>query len=210
MVISRRGTSLGFFEELYAIVVGLGLALAIEQVIDLGRDGLPVRAEHIAVFLAYLNIAFALAHASVRYLQITYSEMEVPVAKARVVADLILGVGHFLWLLTLSFLITRPIAFAGGVIVLLIGRPVRDLFLWLRKRQWLDFDRKVATVHMVTIVVLLAGLGVALLAPESAEATVMRGVSLAASLGFGLGLYLWAFEFFFPSPRPAESSPKDL
>ena len=97
-------TPVAFFEELYAIVVGLGLALAVEQVIDLNRSGLPVATEHIPVFLGYLNIAFALAHASVRYLQLAYVESALgSMSRGRVVADLVLGVGHFLWLMALSF-----------------------------------------------------------------------------------------------------------
>src|SRR3712207_3630169 len=107
-----RGAPTGFFEELYAIVVGLGLAVAVEHVVDLDRDGIPVALGEIPLFLAYLNIAFALAHASVRYLQLAYSESAVgALGRVRVIADLVLGVGHFLWLIGLSFLIGRPVVF---------------------------------------------------------------------------------------------------
>ena len=203
MAILRRDSSVGFFEELYAVVVGLGLALAIEQVIDLDRSGLPVRAEHVVMFLAYLNLAFAHAHASVRYLQLTYSKPGFVPDKTRVVADLVLGVGHFLWLITLSFLITRPVAFAVIAIVMLIGRPVRDLVLRLGGREWLDFDRKVATVHLVTIGLLAIGLGAALVTPSSSEDLVMRSATIVASLVFGLGVYLRAYDHFFPATNDA-------
>ena len=209
VVRSERSTT-GFFQELYAVVVGLGLALAVEQIIDLGRTGVPVDLEHVPVFLAYLNIAFALAHGSVRYLELAYLERRLgPLGKGRVVGDLALGVGHFLWLIVLSFLITRPVAFACTAILLLVGRPARDGVLVLGRRERLDFDRKIATVHLVTIAVLGAGLLVSRLAGQDAEAWVMRTVTLAASLVFGLGLYVMAFADFFPfteeiSPRSTE------
>jgi hypothetical protein len=198
-------TPVAFFEELYAIVVGLGLALAVEQVIDLSRSGLPVATEHIPVFLGYLNIAFALAHASVRYLQLAYVESALgSMSRGRVVADLVLGVGHFLWLMALSFLIGRPIAFVSVAILLLIGRPVRDALLALGHRPRLEFDRKVAAIHVVTIAALVVTLAVSAVAPAATEVWVARFGVLAASLVFGLGMYVFAFSFFFPTVGPSD------
>ena len=200
MVVARRERSTtGFFQELYAVVVGLGLALAVEQVIDLGRSGVPVDLEHVPVFVAYLNLAFALAHASVRYLELVYVDRRLgPLGKPRVIGDLALGFGHFLWLIVLSFLVTRPVAFAYVAILLLVGRPARDAALALGGRGRLDFDRKVATIHLVTIGVLAAGVLATQLVGQDGEAWVMRWAILGASLVFGLGLYVSAFADFFP------------
>ena len=195
----RHGAPTAFFEELYAVVVGLGLALAIEQLIDLDRSGVPVVIEHLPLFLAYLNIAFALAHASVRYLQLAYADnATVAFGRGRVIGDLVLGVGHFLWLMALSFLITRPSAFVYAAIALLIGRPLRDGFLMLGKQPRLEFDKKVAIIHLVTIAALITTLGVAAPASGDTEIWTLRFGALVASLLFGLGLYLFAFAFFFP------------
>ena len=197
---AREASPLAFFEELYAIVVGLGLALAIEQVIDLGRSGVPVATEHVLVFLAYLNIAFALAHASVRYLQLAYVEAAVGAfGRGRVMGDLVLGVGHFLWLMALSFFVTRPAAFAWVAIVLLVGRPVRDGILQLGNRPRLDFDRIVATIHIVTIGVLTAVLVVGSIAEGDTGLWTLRVGVFIASLVFGLGMYLFGFRYFFPN-----------
>ena len=195
----------GFFEELYAIVVGLGLALSVEQVIDLDRAGLPVSTEHVPLFLAYLNIAFALAHASVRYLQLAYVEKDLgELGRGRVIGDLVLGVGHFLWLMALSFLITRPSAFAYAAIALLIGRPLRDGFLMLAKRPRLDFDKKVAAIHLATIGAVLATLFTRWLTTAEMEVWTMRVGLLISSLLFGLGMYTFAFPYFFWTPEPVD------
>ena len=201
MSIARgEDTPVTFFQELYAIVVGLGLAVAVEQIIDLERTGLPVATQHVPLFLAYLNIAFTLAHASVRYLQLAYVRTELgSLTRGRVVADLFLGVGHFLWLVALSFLITRPNAFAYVAILLLIGRPLRDGFLMLVKRPRLEFDRKVALIHLITIAALLATLLVGALATPDSQLWTVRLGALIASLFFGLGMYVFAFPYFFPT-----------
>lgn len=193
-------SSVSFFEQLYAVVVGLGLALAVQQVIDLHRTGIPVRFEHLPLFLAFLNFAFALAHASVRYLQLAYVQGEVgSLRRGRVMGDLILGVGHFLLLIALSLLITRPAAFAVAVIVLLVGRPARDLLFTLAGHHPMDFDRSVAVIHGVAIAVVAASLIAAAATAGDAETWVLRIGVAAASLVFGLGLYSFAFRFFFPS-----------
>lgn len=198
MAFSTRNSSASFFVELYAVVVGLGLAFAVEQVIEPGRTGFPVRTEHAAVFLAYLNLAFALAHSSVRYLQLGYDEGGIVLDKTRVVADLVLGVGQFLLLISLAFLITRPTAFAVGAILLLVGRPLRDLVLGTLGHGRLEFDRKVATLHTVTVLVLAIGLGTSQILSTGDEVLLMKFTTLVGSLVFGLGLYVWAFDFFFP------------
>ena len=89
MTRSTDNTSLRFFEELYAVVVGLGLAVAVEQVLDLGSDDV-VSLENVPLFLAYLNLAFPLAHASVRYLDLAYSEDQLSFGRSRVLGDLVL------------------------------------------------------------------------------------------------------------------------
>ena len=192
-----------FFEQLYAIVVGLGLALALERVIDLDHRGIPILEEHVPLFLAYLNIAFALSHASVRYLQLAYGAAAVgSLSRGRVIADLVLGVGHFLLLMALPFLITSPTAFVYGALALLLGRPLRDGLLTIGKKQLLDFDKKVAVVHLATMTALIATLLIEAPATGSAAAWVLRFGGLVASLLFGLGLYVFAFTYFFPSSVP--------
>ena len=191
-------TTVRFFEELYAIVVGLGLALAAEQMLDLSSGEVSVQLELLPLFLAYLNFAFPLAHASVRYLDLAYVERQAgPIGKVRVLGDLGLGIGHFLWLIALSFLIGNETAFLVVSGVLLIGRPARDLFARLGRSTVLDFDRKVAAAHIATVLCLLVVLGIAQLVDGDGRVWVLRVGGLISSLVFALGLYLGSFSFFF-------------
>ncbi len=49
---------LRFCEQLYAVVVGLGLALSANHVVQFSQRGVPVDAKHIPLFVAYLAFAF--------------------------------------------------------------------------------------------------------------------------------------------------------
>lgn len=202
MTIGRGGsTSVRFFEQLYAIVVGLGLAVAAEQVIDLEKE-IPIAWGEVPLFFAYLNIGFALAHSSIRYMELAYEDRALGrLGKGRVIWDISLGVGHFLFLIGLSFVISRPLVFIYFAIVLLLGRPLRDGILRMAGRERLEFDDKVATIHIITIVFLAAILVVSGLTGGSTESATVKVAVLAASLLYGLGLYLTAFEYFFGGPE---------
>lgn len=193
-----ENTTVRFFEELYAIVVGLGLAFSIEQIVDLDKGGLPISVEHLPVFLAYLNFAFPLAHSSVRYLELAYVDKDAgALSKQRVLGDLALGTGHFLFLLSLSFFVTRPVAFAGTALLLLIGRPARDLLISIGRGTVLPFDKKVARIHLLAIIVLTVTLIAAVALGGETEVWTARIGALITSLVYAIGLYLWAFEYFF-------------
>jgi hypothetical protein len=178
-----ESTTVRFFEQLYAIVVGLGLAVAVEQVLDLGSGNVSVRLAHLPVFLAYINLAFPLAHASVRYLELAYVDRSVGrLGKGRVIADLMLGTGHFLWLITLSFLIQRPGGFVWVAIVLLVGRPWRDLLVYIAGGRPLEFDRTVARVHLLAIAVFLCVVVASVFTAGTTELWILRLGALACSL----------------------------
>jgi hypothetical protein len=199
--VESRGelTTVRFFEELYAIVVGLGLAVSVERILDFGSKAPLVEFRDLALFLAYLNFAFPLAHASIRYLDLAYVDRAIPLGKARVLGDLALGMGHFLWLIALAFLVTRPFVFVWVAVALLIGRPIRDAIVAIFGGETLGFDRVVARVHLICIgaLVALALTGVAL--DDDAGRVVVRAGTLAVALGFALGHYLGAYDYFFPS-----------
>ncbi len=209
MAASRGGsTTVRFFEQLYAIVVGLGLALAVEELLELDRSGIPVAFEHVPLFLAYLNLAFPLAHGSIRYPELAYIDRELgSLGKGRVLGDLVLGTGHFLWLIVLSFLIARPLIFGYVTVVLLVGRLAREAILLLRGRAVLVFDRQVARVHAITIILALGVISASQLAVGKSEVWVLRIGMLAASLVFALGLYLTAFDFFFSDEDATSGHP---
>ena len=192
-----EATTARFFEALYAIVVGLGLTFAVEQVVDLERSGFPIAFVHLPLFLAYVNVAFPLAHASVRYLDLAYVERALGAwDRTRAVSDLGLGTGQFLFLIALALLVTRPVAFGVLAIILLVGRPVRDGLLRLTTRPTLDFDRTSAVVHLATIAAFVVVLVAGRIAGEGE--TVARWGLFATSYIFPFGMYLAGFSFFFP------------
>ncbi|HEV3473492.1 MAG TPA: hypothetical protein VG408_09885 [Actinomycetota bacterium] len=97
------------------MIVGLGLALSAEQLIDLERSGVPVRWEHVPLFTTYLALALPFSHASVRYLDLTYLGRSV--GATRTVADIIYGGGNFIWLIALAFFVSRPVVFGWSMVI---------------------------------------------------------------------------------------------
>jgi hypothetical protein len=205
--VESRGelTTVRFFEELYAIVVGLGLAVSVEQVLDTGTDGSLVEPRHLFLFLAYLNFAFPLAHASIRYLDLAYVDRAIPLGKPRVLGDLALGMGHFLWLIALAFLVTRPFAFVWIAVALLIGRPARDAIVLWTGGQTLAFDRSIGRVHLGCIAGLVAVGATGHLIGGDDGRWLIRIATVVIALGFALGHYLGAFDYFFPKRREREA-----
>lgn len=190
--------TVGFFEQLYAVVLALGLALAVEQVIDLSRSGVPVVWRDVPLFLAYVNLAFPLAHASVRYLDLAYVDRELgTLGRARILGDLALGTGHFLLLIACPLLVTRAIPFGVAAAVLLAGRPTRDLIVRMTGNRTLAFDDRVATIQVGAAIAVGAVVAVASLA--DLDVWFARIGILAATYVFAIGVYLYALPFFFPT-----------
>jgi hypothetical protein len=204
--VESRGelTTVRFFEELYAIVVGLGLAVSVERILDFGSKAALVELRDLALFLAYLNFAFPLAHASIRYLDLAYVDRAIALGKARVLGDLALGMGHFLWLIALAFLVTRPFVFVWVAVALLIGRPIRDGLVAAFGGAALAFDRVVARIHLISVAALIALALVGLALGDDTGRSVVRIGTLAIALGFALGHYLGAYDYFFPTRTSAE------
>jgi len=53
-----------FFKDLYAVVVGVGLALAAEQIVDLDKSGVPIKWEDVPMFIAWISVALPFATSS--------------------------------------------------------------------------------------------------------------------------------------------------
>jgi hypothetical protein len=195
------GNPIRFFQELYAVVVGVGFALAAEQIVDLDKAGVPIRWQHVPLFIAWIAVAVPFAHVFVRYLDVAYT-MRVagqPVGRALAVGNIVFGAGHYLWIIALALFVTRPFVFGYGLVIFLAGVLARDLFLRMHPRGWLSkVEARVSMVFFLAMVGWLAVMVVAQLGFEGSSGDwVARGGVLAVSLTFSFGVYLRAFELFF-------------
>lgn len=107
-------------ENLYSIVVGLGLSLAIVNLIDSTRAPIPVKAELVPFFLAFLVTLIPFYHGALRHLDITYVEKGGKhVRSGALLADFAVLFIESCLLLALALLLPTPQFFAWGLAVLL-------------------------------------------------------------------------------------------
>ena len=203
------GDPVRFFKDLYAVVVGVALTLAVEQLVDLERDGVPIRWEHVPLFISWVSVAFPFAHIFVRYLDVLYGKrIEGGAGRGLAMGNIFVGATHYLWIIALALFFTRPLVYGYAVVLFLAGTLIRDLVLRMHPRAWhSDLERRVAPVFILTTV---GGLVVMLVAQLALEGSMrdwtIRGGVLALSLVFAFGIYLRAYDYFF---LPTSEGPAD-
>lgn len=116
-------------QEVYAVVLGVALVLAVEQVIDLHQSGSPFQLRLIAPFLAFVSLAFSIYHWGVTYLDRRYAGDADEPRPSTIFVDLVIGTTELLLLIGLAILISRPRVFAVGVVTLLAFEVVAGLAL---------------------------------------------------------------------------------
>ena len=199
---AHRDEPIRFFKELYPVVVGVALALAAERIVDLRKPGVPIRWEHVPLFVAWIAVAMPFAHLAVRYLDFTYSRRELGARAGKLftLGNIAFGAGHFLWLIALALFVTRPLVFGYGLVIFIGGVAVRAAVMRLHPRGWLaPVEERANVVHAACVAGWLAVLLVAQLAAHgSAQLWVARGGVLAVSVAYPFLLYLSAFDLFFP------------
>ncbi|MGH2807535.1 MAG: hypothetical protein ACRDKT_09675 [Actinomycetota bacterium] len=196
---------LRFCEQLYAVVVGLGLALAANHVVQFSQVGGPVRSEHIPLFVAYLAFAFPLAHAAVRYIDLAYVEQRFgPTPPARGIMDVLLDGVRMWWLIALALHVAQPENFAYLTIFLFaseLGRAALSRVLGRRPPSRLERNLTIlsaGTLVVAGVLLLIAQVGVG----NDAGVWIVRiGIHVTA-LTYAVAMYAGSYSYFFnPVPR---------
>ena len=199
---AHRDEPIRFFKELYPVVVGVALALAAQQIVDLHKTGVPIRWEHLPLFIAWIAVAMPFAHLAVRFLDFTYGRRESgeTVGKVFTLGNVAFGAGHFLWLIALALFVTRPLVFGYGLVIFFGGVVIRALVLQLHPRGWLaPVEERANLVHVVCIAVWLAVLVVSqLVLHGDVQLWAVRTGVLAVSVAYPFALYLSSYNLFFP------------
>jgi hypothetical protein len=198
---AHRDEPIRFFKELYPVVVGVALALAAEQIVDLDRAGVPIRWEHVPLFIAWIAVAMPFAHLAVRFLDFTYGRRESgrPVSKAYTLANVVFGAVHFLALIALALFVTRPFVFGYGLVIFFGTIGMRAAIMQVHPKGWLaPVERRANLLHAGCIAAwLLILLPSQLVLHGSVQAwTVRIGVATVGAAYANL-LYLTSYDLFF-------------
>lgn len=115
-----KANSVRNLENLYTVVVGLGLSLAIYNFIDTTQKPVPVKLESVPFFLAFLVTLIPFYHGALRHLDITYVERGGrQVRSGALLADFIILFIESCLFLGLAVLLSTPQFFAWGLVILL-------------------------------------------------------------------------------------------
>lgn len=199
-----KANPLRFCEQLYAVVVGLGLALAAEQVVDLSRSGVPVIWERVPLFVAFLSVAFPYAHGAVRYIDLAYVEKQLgTISHRRAIADVLLDGVRMWWIIAISFFVSRPVVFAYMLIFLLLSGTGRVLLARLtRSASRSELERNLDRVNAIMLLATVVIVSVAQLGFEgTTEESITRYGLFVAALIYPVAFYLTSFRYFFESDR---------
>ena len=186
-------------QEVYAVALGVALAIAVEQVIDLDRSGVPVRPLAVLPFIAFVVTGFALYHWAVRFLDLVTAEDDRRQSTGAIVTSMIVGATEILLLIALSTLISRPfvflVSFAGLLAFeLLAGSSLLASGAYGRLKE---FGKKYLIIHAVCLVLAIIGAAISKLGLTSGTGVMMGIVVVAVGLFRTVAFYRSAFPLLF-------------
>ena len=153
-----RKNSVKNLEYLYSTVVGLGLSLAIYNIIDTTSANFPIKIELLPFFISLLVTLIPFYHGALRHLDITYVEQGgKQVRKYALLADFTALFIESCLLLALGVLITKPLFFSWGFVVLLVFDAAWGFTAHLGFSQNVKqkAELKWAIINLITAVVLI-------------------------------------------------------
>lgn len=197
---SRSANPGRHLQDFYAVVLGLGLVLSVEQIIDAG-EGSPVEWSGVPLFLAFATLAFTYYHGSVRYLDVMYGPDSPPLRRGRITSDLVVGAVDLTLLIALAALSSRPVYFVSLLIALTCFEIVRVgvMRLLLPGDQIASIERDFTWINGLTLVPLVVVLVVGLRTSDLERQKLITGLPLFLVMVARTVLsYRRSFGFYFP------------
>ena len=200
-----RANSVRHLEGLYTVVVGLGLSLAILNVVDAKLEGLPIRIDLLPYFVSFLVTIIPFYHGALRHLYITYVEKGgKQVRSGALLADFVMLFIESCLFLGLAMLITKPLFFAWGLTTLLALDTLWGFIAHIAFSQDVKPKAEVrwALINLLTTVVLVIYFCLIDMVPPGAS--VQGGPKLAIGLLVVSVLrtvidYAVSWDFYYPS-----------
>lgn len=191
--------------DVYSVSLGVALVLAVEQVIDLEREGLPIRGSAVLPFLAFTVTGFSVYHWATRFIDLFFSgSTSRPRAVAAVVALLAVGSTELLLLIALSILIAQPDVFLAALTIFLVFEVLAGLVL-TRAGAYADvggFGRAYLVVNVIALGLAVVGVAVSGVLDREVVTGLLAFAVGAIRAG---GFYKAGFEVLFPT---ATTSPR--
>jgi len=200
-----RERSVRCLQELYTVVVGVALALAVSRVVR--SQGFPINTAALPAFVAFIVTLIPFYTGTMRHFERSYLETEASDSwSGALLTDFLLKFVEACGFLAVAELLQRPVAASWGLLFLLTYNTVWGVIVQtaLRERGGANEVLWWGLINVLTAVLLLSLL---LFAGGSIDR-----VSLSVPLGVGLVLltiartaldYATCWFVYFPGPRPS-------
>ena len=142
--------------DVYSVTLGVALALAVQQVIDVGRQDLPLNVDSIMPCLAFIILAFSLYHWAVRFIDVAHTENRR--SSVAIVTSLLVGSVELVVLLVLAILVSRPDAFLVAFAATLAFEVLAGFSLRLAKAYgtYEAFARRYLLINGIAVMIAAA------------------------------------------------------
>jgi hypothetical protein len=203
MINKRKENSVKSLTELYTVVIGVALSLAVASLIKQEVGLASITAPSAFLFFAFVVTLFPFYHGALRHLDDAYVENKSDHIKdGALIFDFLLLFFHGLVFVVLSQLISKPIDFACAITGLLLVDVVWGAFAYFASSSKNDFaaEGKWTIINLIFVLIAACYLYPNGLYPGS-DVTEPKGIAIyvaAACLIRSLVDYIWGSKFYFP------------
>jgi hypothetical protein len=205
---SPRENSVRDLKNLYSAVAGLGLALAVYNLLDINRSPVPVRWELFPFFVAFLVTLLPFYHGALRHLDITYIEHGgKQIASGALFVDFLMLFFESCLLLALAVLIPKPRMFAEFLTVLIGFDTLWGFGAYLAVSHGGKTKAELywAYINLGATFLLIVFLNVADIIPYQIREKLFWVILLGLSIIRTIIDYAVCWRFYYPSIPPSNS-----
>lgn len=180
---------------MYSVTLGVALALAVEQVIDPERSGVPVRSEAVLPFLAFLVTAFSLYHWAARFVDVSHTGTAAG-GSAAIVTTLVVGSTELVLLIASAILISRPTIFLVVVVGVFAFEALAGAAL-LKARAYGEAEAFARRYLVINGVAAIAGTVAVLVEATSSRPGLVGAIAAVLAWGRAIAFYKVGFALLF-------------
>ena len=197
---SPQANSVRNLENLYSVVIGLGLSLGMYNLVDASQSPIPLKGKLLPFFGSYLVTLIPFYHGALRHLDARYIEGVDPNAIALLGDFFVLFLESCIFF-ALALLLSSPSYYTCALVALFIvdsvwGGVSRMLFSSARPESQWAFLNAIIAVVLVVLLALMHGLPPKIPDPTGAD---LAYAVLAISIGRTVVDYRMTWKFYFPS-----------
>lgn len=197
----RMENSIRSLANLYTVVIGAALSVAVVGTIDVDKGLHSISAVSILLFLAFLATLLPFFHGALRHLDDVYIENENQhVSRSALIIDFALLFLHALVFLILSQLLKKPADFAWVLISILLIDVVWGLFTTFGASTTADSAESRWTLINVIFIACVAGylIGNGIDLKSENDPTRLASLLALACVVRSIVDYVWCRNFYFP------------